>query len=162
MGRAFTAIGTSVLIGAVVWWEAFYSKVQRYLGTSGPLPYGCLYSASAACGVVASVAQLLGASAYHPSIFWAGCASVLIGLALSPVRRNSFRRKGGKIHDARVEASPLAALGMSWSPNMAQAVVHACWSSEIVRNDQRPSTMLLVSVLAVRLEFHGIERPKRP
>ena len=36
MGRAFTAIGVSMLIGAVVWWEAFYSEVQRYLGTVVP------------------------------------------------------------------------------------------------------------------------------
>jgi hypothetical protein len=96
MGRAFTAIGVSMLIGTVVWWDAFYSEVQRYLGTNGPLPYECLYNISSACRVVASIAQLLGASAYHPSIFWAGCASVLIGLAFNPVRRNSYRRKGGK------------------------------------------------------------------
>jgi hypothetical protein len=101
MGRAFTAVGVSMLIGAVVWWEAFYSEVQRYLGTSGPLPYECLYNTSSACGVMAGLAQLLGASAYHPSIFWAGCASVLFGLAFNQVRRNSYRRKGGKARRRR-------------------------------------------------------------
>jgi hypothetical protein len=99
MGRVFTAIGVSMLIGAVVWWEAFYSEVQRYLGTNGPLPYECLYSTSSGCGVVASVAQLLGASAYHPSLFWAGCASVLIGVAIDPVRPH--RRKRGKTRGRR-------------------------------------------------------------
>jgi|SRR5579872_1023292 len=98
MNMAFTAIGVSMLIGAVGWWEAFYSEVQRYLGTSGLLPFECLYSVSAGCRVVASIAELLGASAYHPSIFWAGGASVLIGLAINPVRR---RRKRGKTNRRR-------------------------------------------------------------
>jgi hypothetical protein len=69
MGRAFIATGIVALIGAVAWWQTFYSEVQRLLGPTGPLPIECLYSMSSACRVVANAADLFGANSYHPLDF---------------------------------------------------------------------------------------------
>jgi len=92
MGRVFTSIGIVALIGALGWWQTFYSEVHRLLGATGPLPIECLYSMSSGCRLVANAAELFGANSYHPLIFWAACGFLLIGLGLASGGRVPKRR----------------------------------------------------------------------
>ncbi|MGO6982529.1 hypothetical protein [Rhizobium leguminosarum] len=65
--------------GSVLWWHTFYSEVARFLGATGALPTECIYTMGGPCGMVAGVANAVGASAYDPKLFWGSVAALLIG-----------------------------------------------------------------------------------
>ncbi|MBY5359056.1 hypothetical protein HFO97_03435 [Rhizobium leguminosarum] len=67
------------LAGSVLWWHTFYSQVAEFLGAIGPLPTECIYTVGGPCGMMAGVANAVGASGYDPKLFWVSVALFVIG-----------------------------------------------------------------------------------
>jgi hypothetical protein len=90
LGNVLMAAGVAVLVGAVIWWFAFYSSVVREIGkATGSTGDGsvldvlsCLYSASGVCALVSAVATIAGRSPYEPMLFWFGLGGLLLGAVI--------------------------------------------------------------------------------
>ena len=81
MTHALTRLGSLIIIGALVWWNAFYSEM---LGQHDSLfdVLDCLASSSGACGMITATTSLKGETVYNPTVFWVGITVLVIGLIM--------------------------------------------------------------------------------
>jgi hypothetical protein len=85
VGNAIALGGVAALAGAYLWWSAFYTEVQRFLGVNGPPPIECLYHTGGPCRLVAHIAGFVAGNPYEPSLFWIGLAAVVVGVLFRAV-----------------------------------------------------------------------------
>ncbi|MGX9987738.1 hypothetical protein ACS4RR_000500 [Rhizobium sp. Z1P35] len=91
---------------SVLWWHTFYSHVAQFLGATGPLPMECIYTMGGPCGMVAGVANAVGASAYDPKLFWGSAALLVIGAITRLLPDGSERRDYQTKETPRKEPRP--------------------------------------------------------
>nr|VFK00290.1 MAG: hypothetical protein BECKH772B_GA0070898_101855 [Candidatus Kentron sp. H]VFK03594.1 MAG: hypothetical protein BECKH772A_GA0070896_103382 [Candidatus Kentron sp. H]VFK06141.1 MAG: hypothetical protein BECKH772C_GA0070978_103283 [Candidatus Kentron sp. H] len=74
-------LGIIITIGALVWWEHFYSRV---VGSNGDLTnyFPCIYSFGGGCGFISGIAKFGGSMSYEPMVFWIGIVSLGLGIIL--------------------------------------------------------------------------------
>lgn len=90
LGNVLMAAGSVVLVGALIWWFAFYSSVVREIGkATGSRGDGsvfdvvsCLYSSSGVCALVSAVSTIAGKTPYEPMVFWFGLAGLILGVLI--------------------------------------------------------------------------------
>lgn len=70
------------IIASVIWWQSFYTQVDRFLGAKGPLPVACLYELTGSCRMVSNVASFFGAGGYDPLLLWASVAAIIVGVLM--------------------------------------------------------------------------------
>lgn len=73
--------GAVGLAGAGLWWHETYSRIGEFLGAPD-LPTECLWTMGGACGAVSSAANMIGANAYDPRLFWGSAACLVVGAIL--------------------------------------------------------------------------------
>jgi hypothetical protein len=87
IGANLIVIGVLGLIGSLVWWFYFYSKVsQAFGGKTSILADGqtiqCLFWNSGPCGLVTGIASAAGEFAYQPMALWISAVLLVIGLVM--------------------------------------------------------------------------------
>ena len=87
LGQNLITIGIIGVIGSVIWWFIFYSKVNQAFGgkASGMFDQQtlkCLFWNSGPCGFVTGIASAAGEFAYQPMLLWISAVVFVIGLVM--------------------------------------------------------------------------------
>jgi len=86
LGRTLIGIGIAGLVGSLLWWLIFFSRVSRAFGGKASdlgNALQCLVSNSGPCGFIAGIASAAGEFAYQPAFFWISAVVLMIGLVVT-------------------------------------------------------------------------------
>jgi hypothetical protein len=89
ISKALKIIGVLTSLGAVAWWDIFFSSLFDQLksaanqaGPSLTEAIPCLYSTGGDCAIARGITTLAGKQPYEPLVLWIGLGALALGVIL--------------------------------------------------------------------------------
>jgi hypothetical protein len=91
ISASLVGLGTALLFGAILWWEAFYRTVTN--GNPGQA-IRCVYLCGGPCGVIGGIAQMAGKISYTPVVLWLSVAMLICGVVIEVLHHYRSSARG--------------------------------------------------------------------